>query len=266
MGSTPVDLEDLVERFAKDFFKRKADSRKEKKIVQNERLGVLIDWKRVRFQHDPPVYAPEPPTAGSGTPINNCLFHTTFANKTDSAQTYNFKAERTTRSSCEVTIEQGFTQGYEVSIKLATPCEIFEANAGFQREISLTNVSSEVIEEELAWGVNSDIQVKPRHKADAKMIIREEEYDGSFSIKTTVRGIVKYSFTNLKDNNSFIRAGEVDLITIMQWAKNNKILPAGDTVTLNAADKSIVLMSKGKCKFKYGLEQHIEVDQTQMEQ
>ena len=41
---------------------------------------------------------------------NNVLFVTTFSNKTDRPQTYSFKTERTTRSSCMVEVEQGFTK------------------------------------------------------------------------------------------------------------------------------------------------------------
>ncbi len=39
-----------------------------------------------------------------------------------------------------------------MSLNLKTPGEIFEANAGYSRELSLSNTSGETLEEELTWG------------------------------------------------------------------------------------------------------------------
>ena len=47
-----------------------------------------------------------------------------------------------------------------MDVKLTTPCSILEANAGFSREMSLTNTRGETIEEELTWSVDSEIEVR----------------------------------------------------------------------------------------------------------
>ena len=47
-----------------------------------------------------------------------------------------------------------------MDVKLTTPCSILEANAGFSREMSLTNTRGETIDEELKWSVDSEIEVR----------------------------------------------------------------------------------------------------------
>ena len=74
-----------------------------------------------------------------------------------------------------------------MNIKLTTPCQILEANAGFHREITMSNSESDTIEEEMTWSVDSQIEVQSRHIGEAKLVILEEEYKGRFTIKTHIR-------------------------------------------------------------------------------
>ena len=104
-----IDIQSVIEDWAKDYFRRKG-TKKERKLLEQEQILMEIDWKRVKFVHDDAVYDPEPPTPGAGKPIQNVLFNTTFKNKTDKPQTYTFRTERTTRSSCTVAVEQGYTK------------------------------------------------------------------------------------------------------------------------------------------------------------
>lgn len=254
-----VDLSALVEDWALTHFRRRAN-RKERRLLEQDFINMEVDWKRVEFDHHEPKYVPEPPTPGQGIPINNILFHTSFTNKTEHPQTYTFKTERTTRSTCTVEIEQGYTQGFETSVKLQTPCGIMEANAGFHREISLTNCKAQTVEEELVWGVDSQVHVKGKHRAEAKLIIKEEEYKGEFCVETLVKGRVRVVFTNLKDNNSFIRAREGDIVEIVREAFDGKRMQ-GDAISVEGSSRSVVLRTRGKCLFRYGLQQNVEVDQ-----
>jgi len=59
-----------------------------------------------------------------------------------------------------VNIDKAVTTGVEMSVKLTTPCQIMEANAGFRREMTLTNSESETIDEEMSWGVDSQVEVE----------------------------------------------------------------------------------------------------------
>lgn len=256
---TNIDIQDLVESWAWDFFRRKAD-KKQKKLLAKEYVMMAIDWKKVQFVHEEPVYEPKPPKVGQGKPINNVLFHTTFSNKTEKPQSYTFKVERTTKSSCTVEFEESFTQGYEMSVNLKTPCEIFEANAGFHRELQLTSFEGQTIEEELCWGVDNQLEVDGRTRAEAKLIIIEEEYNGRFTVQTKIKGRVRVVFTNIKDNNSFIKAIEGDMNEIVRQARDENRIK-GNTVIADGATRSVLCTTKGACKFKFGLKQNVEVDQ-----
>ncbi len=256
--STVVDLQQIVEDWAKDYFVRKADKKEQRRFDQGK-IVLETDWKRVRFFHEDPKYEPEVPKPGSGKPLMNTLYQTAFTNKTDKDQTYNFNAQRSTRSECTVEIEESFTQGVEMSVTMSTPCEIMEANAGFSRELSLTNTEGQTLEEELSWGVQSEITVPGRHRAEAKLIITEEEYSGKFTLRTRVRGRVRVVFTNVKDNNAFVRAAEGDIDEIVRWAKEKRLIQ-GDGISIEKSPRSVLITTKGNCKFKYGLKQDVEVD------
>ena len=259
LSGSHVDLGALVEDWALTHFRRKA-SRKERRLLEQDLISMQVDWKRVNFHHHAPKYDPEPPSAGTGTPINNVLFRTSFTNKTDNPQTYTFRTERTTRSSCCVEIEQGYTQGIETSVKLATPGGILEANAGFKREISLTESREQTVEEELCWSVDSQVSVKGRHRAEAKLIIREEEYRGKFCVDTHIKGRVRIVYTNVKDNNSFLRAREGEVTEIVREAMEGRRLQ-GDAISVDGSARAVLCRTRGQCTFRYGLQQDVEVDQ-----
>ncbi|CAH1778108.1 unnamed protein product [Owenia fusiformis] len=264
MAAKKVDIQSHIEDWAWNKF-LKDPTRKERKLYDQQLVAMELDWKRVKFHDSPPVYDPEAsaPGARTGVPTANVLFCTTFMNKTQDAQTYSFKSERTTRSSCTIEVENGYTMGMEMSVKLATPCEIFEANAGFNREMTLTNYEGQTIEEELTWGVDSQIKVPARTTAEAKLMILEEKYEGKFTVTTTIKGRVRAIFTNMKDNNSFMKVYEGNVDDIIKKARDSGKIK-GEAVTVSKDDKCVVCRTQGQCKFKYGLKQTVEVDQTKL--
>lgn len=262
MPSCPkINIDEIVEDWAHDYFLRRA-SRSERNLLKKDHIDVQIDWKRVRFVHDDPAYDPEPSTGRSSLPVSNLLFSTEFTNRTDATQTYSFRADRTTRSSCTVVIEQCYTFGVDMNIRLATPCDLLELNAGFKREMALTNSETETIEEEMTWGVDSQIEVKGGHVARAKMVVVEEEYQGEFSIRTHVSGKVRAVFRNAKDGHSLVRVVEGDVVEVVRQAAASRGFGAGSAVLVDSATKTVLCRTKGKCRFKYGVKQVIEVDQV----
>ena len=93
---------------------------------------------------------------------------------------------------------------YQVYAPLPVLCnvQVFEANAGYKREFTLTNTDGEVFEEELSWGVESQIHVQPQHVATATLMVDERRQTGSFVVETRMRGTVYVSFTSPRDNNA----------------------------------------------------------------
>ena len=87
-------------------------------------------------------------------------------------------------------------------------------------------------------------------------MIVEEEYRGTFSMETRVTGRVRAVFTNLKDNNSFLKAVEGGIVQVVQKCVNG----SGDVVRIDR--DTVVFQTRGKCTFCYGLRQDVEVDQV----
>lgn len=183
------------------------------------------------------------------------LFKTFFSNNTDMDQEYSFKTERTTCSICEVQIEKGVTLGQELSINLKTPCEVFEANAGFKREVSLTKATGETLEEELTWEVDSQIKVPPRTRTTAELVISEDQYCGAFNVLSEMYGQVNVSITNLRDNNSFVKSvqGDIDAIVKRECENGQKCF--------TVKRKVVSFETAGKCNFRFAVEQHVVLHQ-----
>lgn len=258
-----VDLEKVIDTWARDYFERNSPS-KDRKLLKNGMVSLEIDWKRVKFVHDQAEYNPAPPAPGAGTPTSNVLFNTSFTNHTGETQIYTFRTQRTTRSSCTIAVEQGYVTGVEMNVKLSTPCEILEMNAGFKREIALTNVEGQTVEEELTWGVDSQVQVKAGHRGEAKLVILEEEYKGGFEVKTHISGVARVIFTNLKNNNSFMKAIERPVVDIVKEAVIEGWVQPSEAFAIDGPNNSVLSRTKGKCHFRFGIKQIVEVDQKEI--
>ena len=255
---TVVNFQDLVEGWAEAWFLQKA-SKKEKQLYKKGLIAKEIDWKRVQVESEAPQY--DICRQHCASPLTSVLFQTTFANRTENDQTYSFRTERTTRSTCTITLENTFTQGYETSIGLKLPNEILEANAGFSREVSLSNSREQTIEEEMTWCVDSEVSVNKGTKAIAKLVITEDKYDGKFSFKTSIKGRIRVIFTNLKDNNSYMKSVEYQLHQIVQEAINDGRIKGS---LCKVENRCIIYTTVGKCAFRYGIRQDVEVKQEKM--
>ncbi|XP_064628684.1 uncharacterized protein LOC135488143 isoform X2 [Lineus longissimus] len=247
-----VSLDDIIEEWAMDMFKRTANKKQQK--IPKDCLMKTISYKRVKFDHVEPKYEDERRVA---KPMSQVLFKSHFTNNTEQDQEYSFKTERTTRSTCEVEYEEGYTVGQEVSVTLKTPGEVFEANAGFHRELSLMKTEGETKEEELNWAVDSQIRVPPKHETVAELVISEEQYAAQFTIETTIRGTVHVVFTNLSDNNSFVKSVDSNIVDIFR-----KKISEGRLKSFNIDGNCIRSQFKGLCKFRYGIEQHVKLSEA----
>jgi len=265
-------------------------TRKEKRLQAKEQnnkgkyINYRIDWRDVRVT-DRTTWSPleedtsteesdakgatSNPSGGdrslAGEPRTSVLFETKFINNTSEPQNYTMKTEKTTRSVMQTSVESGYTRGYEMSLKLASPCQVFEANAGFRQEVSLSKVEGESFEEELTWGVESQILVNKHHIAAARLVVDEKRQSGSFVVESRLRGMVYVTFLSVRDNNSQIKAVGHDLDAIVKdyLARERKIgHPLADVDVLG--DGTVVVKTKGSCKFRYGIKQHIRVDQIQI--
>jgi len=146
--------------------------------------------------------------------------------------------------------------------------KVFEANVGYRREFTLTNVDGETFEEELTWGVDSEIAVKAGYVADASLVVDERKQVGDFTVVTRIRGPVYVTFTSPRDNNSLVKAScnyvakIVKSYVDVESRKGRQI----DFVRFPDDDvNAVVIETKGNCKFRYGVKQEISVNQKPLD-
>jgi len=72
---------------------------------------------------------------------------------------------------------------------------------------------------------------------------------------------VRVVFTNLKDNNSFVKAIEGQIIEIAKQAIGKKQLQPSEALSVDGASNSLLSIARGVCRFKYGYKQMIDIDQ-----
>ena len=251
--SNHTDIEEMVLRWARVMFKTTSKNSKTLSKLNEEELTFHVDWRRVNFKHsDPEFIDPVIPE----TPGSQVLFQTEFSNRTAQEQEYAFKAERTTQSTAEVVIEKGVTLGTELAVSLKTPCEVFEANAGFHREVSCNNIYGQTVEEELTWGVDNTIKVPANHKAHASLVISENKYDARFVVHSTAAGKVRVAVHNPKENNCWVQDIMGNLADIIRSENPRNI---------EVKKNKIAYDTEGTCNFRYGIKQHVDVSQEPLE-
>uniref|UniRef100_A0A915BAW8 Uncharacterized protein n=1 Tax=Parascaris univalens TaxID=6257 RepID=A0A915BAW8_PARUN len=183
------------------------------------------------------------------------LFKSTFTNSTDREQEYSFKTERSTRSTVTVSVEKGVCRGVDMELKLKTPCEIAEANAGFRNEVSVVHIGENCIEEELSWGVDSTVRVPPMCETVAQLVIVEDHHTRNFSVECRLSGKVIVTVTNLKENNSLVTIIEGKIADIIRG------LPNCSALGFVIKNDVVTYTTKGSCKFRYGIEQIVKISE-----
>ncbi len=177
-----VNLDAVVEKWITYMWektKSKADSRHD-----FDELNVKIDWKRCDITQKDAKFE----NMTKGTLRNQTLFKTYFSNNTDTEQEYSFRTERKTRQSCSFSFVKGFMREKEGSIHFKLPEDILEVGGGLRSEQSVEMGKDETKEEEVTWGVDSQIRVRPHSKCNAELILNEMEMERSFKVEMLLKG------------------------------------------------------------------------------
>ncbi|XP_067939145.1 uncharacterized protein [Watersipora subatra] len=240
-----LDLDDYITEWAWKMFD--AVKTKDEAKISKDQLQLQINWGRVRFQHGEPEYSDKQIPV---EPKGQVIFTTTFVNDTEVEHEYSFKTERSTKSTCEIEVSKGVTTGASMELTLKTPCEVFELNGGFSREVAVSRSEGEIIEKELIWSVDSNIRLPSFTKTLASLVINQQEFDGRFKVKTKFWGRIIVSFHNRKDNNNFVRSVEGEMKDIFR---------SQDGFTVNG--RIVSYISEGKCHFRFGVEQKVMLQQ-----
>ena len=285
------DIQKAVKQWAMREYQRTATYR-QKRLLKKELkkkkkyIGVQIDWSDVAFNdvtewQNVTEAAFEAGDVGQEVEENvneqrdtsrpvegdmmqtSVLFQTRFINNTNATQEYTIKTEKTTRSTCTTSIDHSFAKGINMSVSMKSPGEIVEANAGFNSEQTLSNGAGEEFGQDLVWGVESLVRVEKGHLADAQLVVEEKKQAGDFQVTTTARGMIYVTFTNMADNNSFLKATGHELSEIVKDYVNREGRKGQGYDFVKTDDDDVVtIKTRGRCHFRYGVKQEIKVNQV----
>ncbi|VDK60994.1 unnamed protein product [Anisakis simplex] len=187
------------------------------------------------------------------------LFKSIYTNNTDRQQEYSFKTERTTESVCSITREQGYMIGTEAELTLKTPCEIAEMKAGFKHEMQFNNVNENAKSELLSWGVDSNVVVPAHYITEASIIIEEMNYQGTYTVTTTLSGFVTISIRRRKDG-ALVLPLTMNIVEVFrEYLDSRNARKEVKAAAMILDNKSVRIISKGKCQFQFALKQRIDL-------
>ncbi|ELT95328.1 hypothetical protein CAPTEDRAFT_211575 [Capitella teleta] len=218
-------LQKVVEDWGWDRLHRRGN-KKQKKMLKKQRtssdastegpyIQMKIDWSRVTFVDkttwgelldEKSKEASSP--GGRNQAEASVLFRTKFENDTKEPQEYTMRAQRTTKSTCNTEVERSYTREQELGITLKAPGDVFEANAGFKSEFTLSKVHGDSFEYELEWEVQSQIKVLGGNSAEACMEVLEEKKAGDFEVETKIYGKVIIRFFDVEKNKQILTTGD----------------------------------------------------------
>lgn len=258
MSQETVDIERLILEWAWHRVESWPKSEKKLKKLASKNISPTdINWKHFRSTQKTTWHDERK----AAIPKSHVLFSAVFTNTTPPTgepQTHNLKTERSTHSSCTITVTKGMTYGAECSVKLAPPNPIIEANAGFKAEYEMEKSSEETFEETLTWSVDSEVVVPPNTETLAELVLEEDEYQGEFTLIRCLEGDVHVNIRNKKDN-SIIATVHGDITEILENIKGFKV------ERNDGGAAKVFFETKGRVKCRYGIRQRLRMSQKQLE-
>ncbi|XP_041366417.1 uncharacterized protein LOC121381248 [Gigantopelta aegis] len=246
------DIEEKAKAWAWTMFLKTRS--KDNSKLRYEDVALAVNWAKVRFISTTPEYSDE---RKLDTPNSQVVFRSKYENWTNHDQEHSFQTERTTMSYSSTTVSKGFTKGFHLEVKLGLPEEVAGATAGFGRDITMETTEEDCHEKSMTWSINSSIKVAPKHRTIAELVVKEQEFTASFKMLVQVKGIVHVVVTNLKENNCFVQALEGDFAEIMKRDANE------NGIRIN--NRTVTFEMEGKCQFRYGVEQHVQLFEEVLE-
>jgi hypothetical protein len=116
----------------------------------------------------------------------------------------------------------------------------------------------------MRWNVNSQIRVAPRTRTYAELDIDEEEWNGDFSVFIRFFGRITATVASRQSPNTYLKFIDGDIIQIIrEIMENNHRLNGLEIVEENPPVAQFTM--RGKCSFRYGIEQHVILNQEPLD-
>lgn len=279
-----LNLQDLFEEYA---WRRFNDTRNVFSRMFNRRSKFYIDvrWGYIEFKHETTRFEERPdvvdvtPAEISVSEVSDVkgspkaskdviLYQSDYENRTPMDQEYNFSSTRDTTNSTTVELQENYTKGGECSLEISVPGDLVTVGAGLSGSLSVTKTETETFETTTSWTVDTKINVRKGHRAEAKVHVSERNSVADFEVKTTMKVIdgkeLLIAIRRVSDDKLVHIVGVPDLLDVFY-----KLVETNPNVEkLEYLDKSrstprkrhkVILYSRGTCKSMSWKNQHVEV-------
>lgn len=118
----------------------------------------------------------------------------------------------------------------------------------------------------MRWSVNSQIIVPPRACLHAELNIDEEELDKEFSVSIRFSGRISATIATRQSSNTYLKFMEGEIVQIVREAMENHPRRCAGLEIVEENPPVAQFPMRGKCSFRYGVEQHVILTQKSLDQ
>ena len=116
----------------------------------------------------------------------------------------------------------------------------------------------------MCWNVNTHVRVPPHTRTHAELTIDEDVFHGYFSVCIRFYGRIVASVAARQCPNTYLRFFDGDIVQIIRQAMENDS-SLKDLEILEANPSVVQFIMRGKCSFRYGIKQHVILNQESLE-
>ncbi len=180
-----VDVETLLTKHAKNqvLYLNKLQKHNFKKNYNCE-----VDWSTINIRNKVTLFNPRPTMSSDNqndTEQKLSLFTTEYVNSSGKEQEFNFRAERETKSHCEMSIQKGFRIKGQVDFPFCIPNDKVSGLSGrLAGEFQVEKRHGTAFTETLKWSVDNKITAPEHKKTIASMNVLESHLHADFHMET----------------------------------------------------------------------------------
>jgi hypothetical protein len=136
----------------------------------------------------------------------------------------------------------------------------------FKRFDFLLSFLIRIKEYNMRWSVNSQIRVAPYTRTYAELNIDEEEFHGDFSVFIRFYGRITATIATRQSPNTYLKFIDGDIVQIIRETMENNHRLNGLEIHEDDSSPAVQFTMRGKCSFRYGIEQHVILNQESLDQ
>jgi len=141
--------------------------------------------------------------------------------------------------------------------------ETARITGGLSSELHVTKATGQTFEEELTWGVDSQVQVQQRTRTTAALLIREEELSADLTIESIIRPLHDSIPVCIRSRKTGRTLELLDIVS----SELSDILTEEHGFSKVDNDKCAVRReTKGLARLVYGAEQVVDVRTTSLDE